>query len=260
MDIYSVKSSRLHFTQPQIMNKIISTNDRVFMAVVGPSGSGKTQLIFNMLLRGTFQARFSKVVFCYKDFQPQFPLMKKKLSIQFLRFQNFDFLADLEDCLLIFDDSCEEIYSDKTFVKLATAGRHKNIDTIYVKHNLFQQSRWSRTIDLNTTHIILFKSPRDVQQVDYLGRQLNLAKFLRHCYQLSTKEAFGHFLIDLNPKTSETLRFCSNITGPGPSIFYPPAPQPDEIPLSNERDKSLYAKTFESVNKVTAEENFEIET
>ena len=189
------------------MNKIISTKNRVFVAVVGPSGSGKTQLTFNMLLRGTFLRRFSKILFCYKDFQPQFHLMKKKLSIQYPRFQNFDFLVDLEDFLLIFDDSCEEIYSKKTFVKLATAGRHKIINTIYVKHNLFQQSRWPRTIDLNTTHIILFKSLHDVQQVDYLGRQLNLAKFLRHCYQLSTKEAFGYFLIDLNPKTSENLKF-----------------------------------------------------
>ena len=59
---------------------------------------------------------------------------------------------------------------------------------------------------------------------------------------------------------NKSLRFCSNFTGPGPSIFYLPAPQPDEIPLSNERDKSLYAKTFESVIKGTAEENFEIET
>ena len=42
--------------------------------------------------------------------------MRKKLSIQFVRFQNFDYLIDLEDCLLIFDDSCEEIYSDKMFV------------------------------------------------------------------------------------------------------------------------------------------------
>ena len=54
---------------PQIVNKIISTKDRVFMAVVGPSGSGKTQLIFNMLLWGTFQPRFSKILFCYIDFQ-----------------------------------------------------------------------------------------------------------------------------------------------------------------------------------------------
>ena len=131
------------------------------MAVVGPSGSGKTQLIFNMLLRATFQPRFSEILFCYKDFQPQFSLMRKKLSFQFLRFKNFDFPIDLKDCLLIFDDSCEKIYSDKTFLKLAAAGRHRNIDRTYVKQNLFHQSRWSRTIDLNTTYIDLFKSPRD---------------------------------------------------------------------------------------------------
>ena len=56
--------------------------------------------------------------------------MKKNLSIQFLCFRNCDFLVDLEDCLLIFDDSCKEIYSEKTSVKLENACRHKNIDTI----------------------------------------------------------------------------------------------------------------------------------
>ena len=89
------------------MNKIISTKDRVFMAVVGLSGSKKTLLIFNMLLRGTFQQHFSKILFCYKD-NPSFPLIKKNFSIQFLHFQNADFLVGLEDFLLIFDDSCEE--------------------------------------------------------------------------------------------------------------------------------------------------------
>ena len=77
-------------------------------------------------------------------------------------------------------------FFEKDFVKLATAGRHKNVHVIYVKHNLFQQSKQSRTIDLNTTHLILFKSPRDIQQIDYLERQLNNAKFLRHAYQLAT--------------------------------------------------------------------------
>ena len=62
-----------------------------------------------------------------------------------------------------------EIFNDQEFSKLATAGRHKNLSVIYVKHNLFQQSRWLRTIDLITTHIILFKSPRDVQQIALIG-------------------------------------------------------------------------------------------
>ena len=77
------------------------------------------------------------------------------MNIEFKQFSGFELVSELETCLLVFDDSCEE------FSKLATAGRHRNISVIYVKHNLFQQSKWSRTIDLNTTHIILFKSPRD---------------------------------------------------------------------------------------------------
>ena len=63
--------------------------------------------------------------------------------------------------MIVFDDTCEEIFKENFFVKLATAGRHKNVYVIYVKHTFFQQSRQSRIIiDLNTTHLILFKSPR----------------------------------------------------------------------------------------------------
>ena len=47
----------------------------------------------------------------------------------------------LENCLLVFDDSCEKIFNDKEFSKLApAAGRHKNLNVVYVKQNLFQQS------------------------------------------------------------------------------------------------------------------------
>ena len=36
------------------MNKIISTEDRVFIAVVGPTGWGKTELIFKTLSGNIF--------------------------------------------------------------------------------------------------------------------------------------------------------------------------------------------------------------
>ena len=142
--------------------------------------------------------------------------------------------------MIVFDDTCEEIFHDKDFVKLATAGRPKNVQVIYVKHNLFQQSKQSRTIDLNTTHLILFKSPRDIQQIDYLGRQLNNAKLLRHAYQLATKEDFGHLLIDLDPKTSECLRYSSNIVPPSPTIFYLPSSKAVITSLENERERVMY--------------------
>ena len=124
-------------------------------------------------------------------------------------------MNNLENFLLIIDNSYEEIYNDKEFFKLATAGRHKNINVIHIKHNHYQQSKWSRTIDLNISHIILFKSACDIQQVEFFSKQLILVKFLKHCYQLAAKELFGHLLINLDPKTSDCLRYCSNITEPG---------------------------------------------
>ena len=99
------------------------------------------------------------------------------------------------------------MYNDKEFVRLAPAGRHRGIDVIYVKHNLFQQSRRSRTIDVNISHIILFKSPRDIQQLDHLGRQIDVSKILKTDYELATRDSFGHFLIDLDPRTSDCLRY-----------------------------------------------------
>ena len=110
------------------------------------------------------------------------------------------------------DNSCEEIYNDKEFFKLATAGRNKKFIVLYIKHNLYQQSKSSRTIDLKTSYIFLFKSIRDIQRVEFLGKQLNLVKFLKHCYQFATKKPFGHLLIDLDQNTSGCLRYCSNIT------------------------------------------------
>ena len=150
---------------------------------------------------------------------------------------SFEFVNNLRDCMIVFDDTYGEIFNEKDFVKLATAGRHKNVHVIYVKHNLFQQSKQSRTIDLNTTQLILFKSPRDI---DYLGRQLNNAKFLRHAYQLATKEDFGHLLIDLDPKTSECLRYSSNIVPPSAAIFYLPSSKAVITSLENERERIMY--------------------
>ena len=222
------------------MNKNISTQDRVFMAVVGPSDCGKTELIFKMLIGNTFYPKFNHIIILYREMQQIYVKMEQKLGVIFKKYANLEFLNNLENCLLIIDDSCEEIYNDKEFVKLATAGRHKKINGIYIKHNLYQQSKWSRTIDLNTSHIILFKSARDIQQVEFLGKQLNLVKFLKHCYQLATEEPFEHLLIDLDSKPSDCLRYCSNITEPGPTVFYLPSDKAETTPLNNEREKIIY--------------------
>jgi adenylate kinase family enzyme len=227
------------------MNKLIFTEDRVFMTVVGPSGSGKTQLIYQMLAGNTFYPKFDKIYFFYQEMQHLYSKMRSELNIQFVPCIDFEMIEKLTDCLLIFDDSCEQIYDDKRFVKIATSGRHKNVHVIHVKHNLFHQSKHSKTIDLNNTQVILFKSPRDVNQITYLGNQLNNAKFLKDCYTKATNvESFGHLLVDFDPKTSDCLRYCSNIAGPGPSIFYLPSSKAVVTPITNERERVGYAEAL----------------
>ena len=80
--------------------------------------------------------------------------------------------------LLIFDGSCEEIYNSKAFVDIATAGRHRGLSTIYIKHNLFHQSKLGRDVELQNTHIVLFKSPGDVMQVTTFSTKLGLGSEL----------------------------------------------------------------------------------
>ena len=90
-------------------------------------------------------------------------------SLEFVRGVNFEFIDSLKKngtkYLLIFDDSCEEMCNSKAFVDFATAGRHRSLSTIYFKHNLFHQSKLGRDVELQNTHIVLFKSPRDVMQL-----------------------------------------------------------------------------------------------
>ena len=228
------------------MNKLISTKDRVFISLVGPSGSGKSRLIFDWLKIGTFQPEFDKIYYFYQHYQPLYGLMKEKIkNIEFINGVDFQFIEQLpnngKNYLLIFDDSCEEIFNSKEFVKVATAGRHRGLNTIYIKHNLFHKSKLGRDVELQNTHIVLFKSPRDVLQINTLGTQLGLGSQLKEWYQDATSVPYGHLLIDLSPKTVDSLRYCTN-SGSAPTKFYLPKHSQKITFLDDEHTISLYAK------------------
>ena len=122
---------------------------------------------------------------------------------------------DSQSTLLIFDESCDEILQSKLFATLATAGRHKGFHIVFIKHNLYQQGRFSVTVDKNTSHVVILKSPRIGKQLKILGSELDVgdAKFLEKVYRRATSAAYGHLLIDMTPSCDDLLRFCTNITG-----------------------------------------------
>ena len=140
--------------------------------------------------------------------------------------------------MVIFDNSCEEICNSKAFVDITTAGRHRGLSTIYIEHNLFHQSKLGRDVELQNTHIVLFKSPRDVMQVTTLSTQLGLGSELVGWYRDATTVPLGHLLIDLSPRTDDRLSYCTN-SGSVPSKFYIPERLKPLRTLDNEHTKSL---------------------
>ena len=135
-------------------------------------------------------------------------------NLEFVQGAHFEIINSLKNnstkYLLIFDDSCAEISNSKEFVDIATAGRHRGFSTIYIEHNLFHQSKLGRDVELQSTHIVLFKSPRDVHQVATLSVQFGLGSALVDWYRDATCVPFGHLLIDLSPRTDDRLRYCKN--------------------------------------------------
>lgn len=230
------------------MNKVIPSTDRMLMSLVGPSGSGKSELIHKMLLNGTFQPKFDKVFYFYQYYQVLYDrILETVENIEFIKFTDFQMIQkfpnDGTNYLLIFDDSSTEILESKVFEKIATAGRHRKFSVIYIKHNLFHKSSLGRDVELQNTHIILFKSPRDVNQIGKFGQQLGIGKELLQWYIDATSVPFGHLLVDLSPRTNDKLRYCTDF-GTFPTRFYLKQSDSRITTIDDNSTKHLYAQAL----------------
>ena len=239
------------------MNKIISTKERILMYLVGPSGSGKTVSINDMLQMKIFQPSFDRILYFYKHFQTIYDTMMQSIAgIEFIQGVDLEFIenlpADGTKYLLIFDDTLDILSKSEKFNEIATASRHRNLNCVYIKHNLFHKNITGRDAELQTTHIVLFKSPRDVQQIDILGRQLGLGKQLKQWYNDARQEPYGHLMIDLRPPTPVLLRYCSNVTS-FPSEFFVPNSRARISDINDKRTELLYSEALsESQQEVSA--------
>ena len=148
--------------------------------------------------------------------------------------------------LLFFNDSCEEICISKAFVDIATAGRRQGLSKIYPKHNFFRRSKLERDVELQDTHNVLFKSPRDVMQVTTLSTQLGLGSEVVDWYRVATSVPFGLLLIDLSPQTDDRLRYCTN-SGSVPSKLCIPERLKHLMTLVDDHTKFVYSPSVQII-------------
>jgi hypothetical protein len=81
---------------------------------------------------------------------------------------------------------------------------------------MYQQSKYSRTISLQSKYIILFKNPRDINQYKYLGNQIfgngSGGKTLVRVFKdASEGRSYPHLIIDLHPESNQKLCLITNL-------------------------------------------------
>lgn len=205
------------------------------ITLVASSNGGKTSFVERLLRnsKGMFTEDFSTIVYCYgSSWQPIFDnMLRDKPNMIFkegLPTENEMeiFSKDSGHSCLIIDDLMTEINAaDKTIEKLWTVhSHHLKMTIIYLAHNMYQKSPSARTISLNTQYYVLFKNLRDVQQIQFFGRQIygNKSGFFNKAYQLATGRPWGYLLVDLNSKSEDKYRLRTNIFPNEDTIVFAP--------------------------------------
>ena len=236
------------FCLHQIYQQVNFYKKPLYYILVGPSNSGKTYLINELFKTGKIQPKFDMIYFYYQHPQPLYDVMQKQIdNLEFVQGVHFEFINSLKNnvtkYLTFFDDSCAEICNSKEKADVATASTHCGFSTIYIKNNLFHQRKLGRDVELQNTHIVPFKSPRDVLQVATLSVQLGHGSNLVDWYRDARSVHFGHLLIDLSPRTDDRFRYSTK-SGKIPSKFYVPKNLKHLKHLDNEHTKSLYCPSI----------------
>lgn len=114
--------------------------------------------------------------------------------------------------LLVIDDM--QMSNLKDICTLFTvSSHHKNISIFFLVQNLFFSNPYMRTISLNSSHIVLFKSLRDVIQIQCLARQIfpDLVKSFMQVYKEVTDPPYAYLIIDLSQTCHSCFRLKTNI-------------------------------------------------
>jgi hypothetical protein len=87
------------------------------------------------------------------------------------------------------------------------------LSIIYIVQNIFHQGKEMRNISPNAHDIVLFKSPREKQQISMLAKQINpgrVQEFMRS-YEDATSRPHGYLMLDLKPTTDDQQRLKTNV-------------------------------------------------
>lgn len=181
--------------------------------IAGPSGCGKTSFVKQMLMdkQRLFNVRLDKIIWCYSlsGSAPEIPQVDVFMQGMPESFENHD----KENILYVLDDMLLELDNELISNLFTKFSHHYNISVCVLSQNLFEKGQHMRTISLNSKYLVIFKSPRDSSQFNFLARQImpNNSKELVRVFNEATRRPHSYLLLDLTQRTSELLRYRTEI-------------------------------------------------
>ena len=217
----------MHDQKPTDSIRMVSNGSAVLQhpftcIVAGCTQSGKTVWVKSLLenAQKSISPPPQRIIWCYGQWQHSyFDMMRTMPGIEFNQgipedIDNADYLDVSQRNLIVLDDLMAQSGKYKRIADLFTKGsHHRNLSIIYIAQNIFHQGKEMRNISLNAHYIVLFKSPRDKQQISMLARQINPGKvqgFMRS-YEDATNRPHGYLMLDLKPTTGDQQRLKTNV-------------------------------------------------
>ena len=189
------------------------------MVVSGVSNSGKTRFVYRLLKEK--EAMFPKnppvnILYCFGIYQPFYD--KIEIDTGAVMHPGLPSREDVEELtsngqhnLIVMDDLMTQVMNSDFAKELFTMySHHKSLSIIAIIHNMYEQGKCSRSISLNTKYLCLFANPRDVSQIECLGRQIGY-KNLSEAYRDATSKPYGYLFVDLSPHCPEQERLRTDI-------------------------------------------------
>ena len=192
----------------------LKENFKIFIS--GPSRSGKTVFVKNLLQKlGIFSKSPTKLVtLVYKIYQPIY----NELNLSYIiedgpnlkeRIIN---LTNGQPMLIIFDDCINSLQLPEISDFFLVDGRHRNLSCIFISQKIFINNDNFREITQNSDYFIIFKNPRNIQEIRTLNGQMTPGSVeLISYYKLATSDPFSYLFINLTQECRNEVKYLSHL-------------------------------------------------